>query len=243
MDKYLSHCGVGTRKKVKKHITQKRVTINGNTSIDPGTQVDPDRDVVCMDGREIHYEQYVYLMMNKPSGVITATEDVKDRTVLDLIDLPVPKDLAPVGRLDKDTVGLLLLTNDGALAHRLLAPRSHVDKTYFAIVSGEDRHVDETDVKAFKKGLELSDFTCMPAELLIVEKKPDHITETRVTIREGKFHQIKRMFAARGFTVTYLKRESMGPITLDPALSEGTYRMLTEDEKGLIAQDTENMVE
>ena len=229
LDKYLTDAGVGTRSEVKKYIKQKRITVNGNVAKDPGMQIAPREDAVLFDGNEIAYEEFVYFMMNKPAGVITATEDSRDKTVLDLIEPPIPKGLAPVGRLDRDTVGLLLLTNDGPLAHKLLAPKSHVAKTYFARVTG-DRHVDETDIKAFKDGLELSDFTCKPAELEVVTTPTDNISETRIKIYEGKFHQVKRMFAARGFTVTFLKRESMGGLRLDPSIAEGEYRRLTAEE-------------
>ena len=237
LDKYLADSGVGTRRDVKKMILQKRVSINGEMTVDPGAALSPEKDEVLVDDTKVCYERFVYLMMNKPAGVITATEDSREQTVLDLLKPPIPKDLAPVGRLDKDTVGLLLLTNDGALAHRLLSPKYHVAKTYYAKVTGEGRWVDETDVAAFEEGIKLTDHLCMPAGLLIIKNEKDPatgqcISETRVIIHEGKFHQVKRMFAARGFKVFYLKREAMGSLKLDPGLKEGEYRRLTGDELG-----------
>lgn len=222
LDKYLADAGVGTRKEVKEWIKRGLVTVNGVAVKDPGTHVAAE-DEVLYDGDPVANEEFVYLMLHKPPGVVSATEDAREKTVLDLIEAPHPKGLFPVGRLDKDTVGLLLLTNDGALAHRLLSPKKHVEKTYFARVSGE---VTAADVEAFSAGIELSDFICLPAELVIVERDT-----ALVTLREGKFHQIKRMFHACGKEVLYLKRLSMGPLTLDPALPEGSYRPLTADER------------
>ncbi len=237
LDKYLADSGVGTRRDVKKMILQKRVCVNGKVAVDPGAGLSPEKDEVLVDDTKVCYERFVYLMMNKPAGVITATEDSREQTVLDLLKPPIPKDLAPVGRLDKDTVGLLLLTNDGALAHRLLSPRFHVEKIYYAKVTGEDRWVDESDVSAFEDGIKLMDHLCMPAGLFIIKNEKDpvagqYISETRVIIHEGKYHQVKRMFAARGFKVFYLKREAMGSLKLDPGLKEGEYRRLTGDELG-----------
>ena len=223
LDKYLADCGVGSRKEVKKIISDGRVTVGEAVVTDVGMQVSEDVGV-SVDGALVTYKKYSYVMMNKPAGVLTATQDYRDKTVLDLIKPPIPRELSPVGRLDKDTVGLLLLTNDGKLAHRLLSPKSHIPKTYYVQVTG-DRVPDDSDVDAFKNGLELSDHTCLPAELSIVSD-----TELRITIYEGKFHQVKRMCAARGFKVTYLRRESMGSLKLDPALAEGDYRDLTASE-------------
>ena len=169
-------------------------------------------------------------MLNKPAGVISASEDSRQTTVVDLIEDRKRKDLFPVGRLDKDTVGLLMITNDGDLSHRLLSPRFHVDKVYYARIAGA---VTESDVKAFADGLKIDDtLTALPAklEILSVTAAPDPVSEIEVTIREGKFHQIKRMFAARGMEVVYLKRLSMGPLVLDPGLEEGEYRPLTDEE-------------
>ncbi len=225
LDKFLADCGIGSRKDVKDIIKKKRITINGTVITDPGFSVSEDSDQIAIDGDDISYNRYSYIMLNKPAGVITATTDRKDKTVLDLIAPPVPRDLAPVGRLDKDTVGLLLLTNDGALSHRLLSPKSHVPKTYYARVKERDRLPDETDIKAFKEGIKLSDHDCLPADLEIISEN-----EIRLTIYEGKFHQVKRMCASRGFEVIFLKRETMGDLVLDPTLAEGSYRNLTEKE-------------
>ena len=193
------------------------------------TKVDTDKSMVCFDGREVAYAEYEYYMLNKPAGVISATEDNRCETVIDLIESKKRKDLFPVGRLDKDTEGLLLITNDGALAHRLLSPKKHVDKCYFAKVQGK---VTEEDVMAFSKGvnigtLEEEEWT-MPGELVIL--KSDEISEIRLTIQEGKFHQVKRMFQAVGKEVIYLKRERMGTLVLDDSLELGEYRELTDEE-------------
>jgi 16S rRNA pseudouridine516 synthase len=168
-------------------------------------------------------------MLNKPAGVISATTDKQDKTVLDLISDKKRKDLFPVGRLDKDTEGLLLITNDGELAHRLLSPRKHVDKVYYVRVSGI---LDESDAELFAEGLVLSDgLECLPADLRILSVSEDEYTsEAEITIREGKFHQVKRMFSSIGADVIYLKRLSMGPVSLDPGLAPGEYRRLTDDE-------------
>ena len=181
-----------------------------------------------MDGERVAYEQFVYYLMNKPAGVISATEDTRDRTVLDLLDGQQRKGLFPVGRLDRDTEGLLLITNDGELAHRLLSPKNHVDKVYFARLDGP---VGETERRLFAEGLRVDEtLTAMPARLDVLEPA----NEVKVTIREGKFHQIKRMFAAVGREVLYLKRLSMGPLVLDGSLAPGTYRRLTEEEESAI---------
>ena len=185
-------------------------------------------DEICMDGERVAYEQFVYYLMNKPAGVISATEDTRDRTVLDLLDGQQRKGLFPVGRLDRDTEGLLLITNDGELAHRMLSPKNHVDKVYFARLDGP---VGETERRLFAEGLRVDEtLTAMPARLDVLEPA----NEVKVTIREGKFHQIKRMFAAVGREVLYLKRLSMGPLVLDGSLAPGTYRRLTEEEESAI---------
>lgn len=229
LDKYLADMGIGTRQEVKKYMKQGRVTIDGEIIKKPETKVDTDKSMVCFDGREVAYAEYEYYMLNKPAGVISATEDNRCETVIDLIESKKRKDLFPVGRLDKDTEGLLLITNDGALAHRLLSPKKHVDKCYFAKVQGK---VTEEDVMAFSKGvnigtLEEEEWT-MPGELVIL--KSDEISEIRLTIQEGKFHQVKRMFQAVGKEVIYLKRERMGTLVLDDSLELGEYRELTDEE-------------
>ena len=227
LDKYLAGMGAGTRSELKKAVRAGRVTINGVKAKDSSIHVGED-DVVCMDGKEIKYERFVYYLMNKPAGVISATEDPRERTVLDLIGGQQRKGLFPVGRLDKDTEGLLLITNDGELAHRLLSPGRHVDKVYFARLDGP---VGERERELFAQGLRVDEMlTAMPAVLEILESA----NEVRVTIREGKFHQVKRMFAAVGREVLYLKRLSMGPLTLDNGLAAGAYRRLTEEEESAI---------
>ena len=227
LDKYLAEMGAGTRSELKKAVRAGRVTINGVKVKDSSIHVGED-DVVSMDGKEIKYERFVYYLMNKPAGVISATEDPRERTVLDLIGGQQRRGLFPVGRLDKDTEGLLLITNDGELAHRLLSPGRHVDKVYFARLDGP---VGERERELFAQGLRVDEMlTAMPAVLEILESA----NEVRVTIREGKFHQVKRMFAAVGREVLYLKRLSMGPLTLDNGLAAGAYRRLTEEEESAI---------
>ena len=245
LDKYLAQMGAGTRSEIKKAIRAGRVTVNGVKASDPAVHVkitdkqprkksggEPvpaeEDDEVCLDGVRIAYEEYVYYLMNKPAGVISATEDPRQKTVLDLMDGQLRKGLFPVGRLDRDTEGLLLITNDGELAHRLLSPRHHVDKVYFARLDGP---VSETARKMFAEGLRVDEtLTAMPAQLEVTGPAD----EVRVTIREGKYHQIKRMFEAVGREVLYLKRLSMGPLALDESLPPGAYRRLTEQEESAI---------
>ena len=229
LDKYLADMGEGTRQEVKKYIRRGSVTVNGEQVRSPELKVD-ERDQVCLDGRKVSYAAEEYFMLNKPAGVVSATEDKRDRTVLDLIQYKKRKDLFPVGRLDKDTEGLLLITNDGALSHRLLSPRHHVDKTYYVEVQG---HVTEENRAAFQRGVNIGTeeepLVTMPARLEILEAGQS-LSRVRLTIREGKFHQVKRMFLSQGMEVTYLKRESMGSLRLDDSLAPGEYRPLTEHE-------------
>ena len=229
LDKYLADMGEGTRQEVKKQIRRGAVTVNGETVRSPERKVS-EGDQVCLDGIEVTYAKMEYYMLNKPGGVVSATEDKRDRTVLDLIQDKKRKDLFPVGRLDRDTEGLLLITNDGELSHRLLSPRRHVDKTYYAEVDG--RTTEQTK-KAFREGVDIGTreepLVTMPADLEILEAGRD-LSRVRLTIREGKFHQVKRMFHAQGMEVVYLKRESMGPLRLDESLKPGEYRPLTEEE-------------
>lgn len=291
LDKLLGQEGLGTRSELKKAVRKGRITVNGAVEKDPGRQITAE-DRVCFDGKEVRRDQYVYYMLNKPAGVITATEDGRMRTVLDLLREPVQvpeeaepgpaaadfpeetetsvpdgstlkktaaaepgpvpapasactqpvlrRSLFPVGRLDRDTEGLLLITDDGQLAHRLLSPVRHVDKTYYAVVTGR---VTENDISLFAQGFRVDDeLTAMPAVLRIIEDGSfgevplpgavdgQECTQVSVTIREGKFHQIKRMFAAVGKEVLYLKRLSMGPLHLDTALKPGQFRELTKEE-------------
>ena len=227
LDKYLAEMGSGTRKEIGKAVRAGRVTVNGQTVKNAAMQVTAE-DEVSMDGVSVEYEEYVYYMLNKPAGVISATEDARERTVLDLISERQRKGLFPVGRLDRDTEGLLLITNDGGLAHRLLSPRHHVDKVYYARLDGP---VGEAEKALFAQGLKVDEaLTALPAELEILEPA----TEVRVTIREGKFHQVKRMFEAVGREVLYLKRLSMGPLALEESLPQGAYRRLTAEEESAI---------
>ena len=224
LDKYLADMHVGSRSEVKELIRKGKVSVNGAVIKDPGSAVSVE-DVIEADGERIGYQEHFYYMLNKPAGILTATEDKKQQTVLDLFPENLRKNLSPVGRLDKDTVGLLLITDDGALAHKLLAPKSHVDKVYLA---KSDLPLVPEDAERFASGMTLSDGTeLMPGKL---EISPEDPCEALVTIREGKFHQIKRMFEACGKKVVYLKRLSMGSLKLDPALSEGEWRELTEEE-------------
>lgn len=229
LDKYLADMSIGTRQEVKKYIRQGRVKINEDIIKKPEYKIREDEDEVTFDGAPVAYETFEYYMLNKPAGVISATEDKRDKTVLDLIKEKKRKDLFPVGRLDKDTEGLLLITNDGALAHRLLSPKKHVDKCYYAEISGG---VTEDDVRVFKERINIGtqeepEWT-MPAELKILEKGT--VSRIRLTIREGKFHQVKRMFLVVGKEVVYLKRERMGALVLDEELAPGEYRKLTDTE-------------
>ena len=226
LDKYLADMGVGTRTEVKKLIRQGQIAVDGTVVKLPEMKIDIEKSQVTCKGQPVAYESFEYYMLNKPAGVISATIDSKDKTVLDLIDTKKRKDLFPVGRLDKDTEGLLLITNDGELAHRLLAPKKHVDKVYYAKIEGV---VTEEDKQAFAEGVSLGGGEmAKPAELEILVS--DEISEIRLTIQEGKFHQVKRMFESVDKKVIYLKRLSMGSLVLDESLGLGEYRKLTEEE-------------
>lgn len=224
LDKFLCACGFGTRTEVKKLCKQGIVTVDGETVRDQAMQIKPDEHTVAVNGEEIRYRQYVYILLNKPEGVISATGDRWHDTVLDLLEGAYSEhDLFPVGRLDRDTTGLLLLTDDGPLAHELLSPKKHVTKVYEAVL---DKPVDDADIAAFAGSITLEDFTTKPAEL----KKLDG-NRAEVTLTEGKFHQVKRMFESRGKTVLKLHRRAMGPLTLDEDLQLGDWRELTEEEE------------
>lgn len=226
LDKYLADMGIGTRTEIKKYVRQGKVKVDGVVVKSPEIKVNPDVQTVSYLDQSVSYEKFEYYMLNKPAGVVSATTDEKDKTVIDLITAKKRKDLFPVGRLDKDTEGLLLITNDGELAHRLLAPKKHVDKVYYAKVKGK---VTEEDVKAFKEGVSLGQGEmARPAALEILVS--DEISEIRLTIQEGKFHQVKRMFISVGKEVVYLKRLSMGSLVLDEKLPLGAYRPLTNKE-------------
>ena len=229
LDKFLVACAVGSRTEVKNLLKAGRVTVNGKKEKSAKLQIDQKTDEIRFDGQVLEYEEFVYYMMNKPQGVISATEDPKHRTVLDLLDdLARSKEVFPVGRLDIDTHGLLLLTNDGKLAHTLLSPKRHVDKTYQAQVKGM---MTREDVETFAKGIPLKDFTCQPAKLELVSIDTEkNQSQIRVTIAEGKFHQIKRMVAYCGKEVMDLQRLTMGTLVLDENLERGEWRRLTKEE-------------
>ena len=228
LDKYLSDMGAGTRSELKKEIRRSGVSVDGAVVTDPGFSVSQSSHIIFR-GSVIAYEEFVYYMLNKPAGIISASEDDRESTVVDLIPEPKRRDLFPVGRLDRDTEGLLIITNDGALSHRLLSPKHHVDKVYYARVSGI---LTDSDIGLFRDGLVLTDgLECLPADLKILSVSDDDYTsEAEVTIREGKFHQIKRMFSSIGAEVLYLRRLSMGPVDLDPGLAPGESRRLTSEE-------------
>lgn len=226
LDKILSQSGYGSRKDVKKMIKQGQVSVNGQLTKDAGTQVDPAADVIKVSGEQVLFQENIYIMMNKPDGVLSSTRDGMTETVIDLLAGEFyHRNLFPVGRLDKDTEGLILLTDNGKLAHRLLSPKNQVAKVYYVEVEG---HLEDEDVAVFRSGIELEDFTTLPATLEIIET--GDVSKAFVTICEGKFHQIKRMMKAIDKEVLYLKRLSLGPLKLDPTLESGQWRELTEDE-------------
>ena len=232
LDKVLVNLGYGSRKEIKAIVRNKQVQVDGNIAKDSSMQIDADKVTITVNGERINYRKYIYLMMNKPDGVVSATFDNYDETVIDLLKPNYQVfNPFPVGRLDKDTVGLLLLTNDGELNHRLISPKWHVAKVYFAQINKE---VNEEDVIAFKNGMILKDnFKCMPSILEIL-KTDENGSEVKVTLEEGKFHQVKRMFKSRNKEVVYLKRIIFGGLSLDTSLREGTYRQLTEEELGIL---------
>lgn len=264
LDKMLGNLGYGTRSGIKALVRERAVSVNGVRAKDPGMQIDPERDEVVLNGERIEYREHVYVLLNKPAGYVSATEDLRDRTVLELLDEEMNVFAPfPVGRLDKDTEGLLLLTNDGKLAHELLSPKKHVPKTYRAIVAGE---VGEEQKRAFLNGVTLDDgYVTLPAELAVLsvvrageEFSPPEMAEAaermagqpalrgpelaeaqregkplswiELTIMEGKYHQVKRMFQAVGQEVIYLRRVAMGPVQLAASLAPGDWRELTEEE-------------
>lgn len=230
LDKYLADMGIGARSEIKTWIRKGRVTLNGEICTKPECKVNTSSDEVLFDEAKVGYVDYCYIMLHKPVGVVSATQDNVSETVLDLITDKQRKDLFPVGRLDKDTEGLLLITNDGELAHRLLSPKKHVDKLYYAKVAGR---VSEEDVRVFEEGVDIGEESItLPAKLRILVTAD--ISEIELTIQEGKFHQVKRMFEAVGKEVLYLKRLSMGSLVLDPELKPGEYRDLTEAELALL---------
>lgn len=229
LDKLIAAMGKWSRREVKRLIKEGRVLVDGVPARGCEEKVDPRASTILVDGEDLGYQPHTYVMLHKPAGVLSATEDRRQRTVLDLLPPELQRrGLFPVGRLDRDTEGLLLLTDDGDLAHRLLSPRHHVDKRYYVRV---DRPLTAADRAAFQEGMVLGDgLRCMPAGLEVLGDG----TEALVTLREGKFHQIKRMLAARGVAVCYLKRLSMGPLALDGALAPGAWRLLTVEETEIL---------
>lgn len=230
IDRYLSNMGVGSRSEVKKDLKNKRVKVNGEYITKNNVIISTD-DEVYFDEILVEYKEFIYLMMNKPQDVISATEDRTSKTVIDLLDDYYRAfDIFPVGRLDKDTEGLLILTNNGKLAHNMLSPKKHVMKQYYTEV---EKPLSEKDIKAFYNGVTLDDdYKCMSAKLEILEDSESR--SAYVYIKEGKFHQIKRMFEALDNSVVYLKRLKMGPIELDESLELGDYKELDEEEMKLL---------
>ena len=251
LDKFLADAGAGTRSTVKIIIKKGRVTVNDVIVKKSDIKVNPENDKVCLDGKKLTFNEFEFFMLNKPQGVVSATTDANDKTVIDLITEEKRRDLFPVGRLDKDTEGLLVITNDGKLANNLLAPGKHVEKKYFARVEGS---VTAETVKLFAEGLDIGDEKLTaPAKLIVVKTyiedsgdvndniisdmtKGDIKSDIEITITEGRYHQIKRMFKAVGMKVLYLKRLSMGKLYLDESLKPGEYRRLTEEEVKLLSE-------
>lgn len=223
LDKMLSSCGLGTRKEVKELIRKKHITINGNVITNDDYKVDENKDIVLVDNQPITYQKYIYIMLHKPAGVVSATFDPKEKTVIDLVPEYAYFDLFPFGRLDKDTEGLLILSNDGQLAHNLLSNKKHVSKKYYVEIEGL---LNNEDIEIFKKGMTIdNNEKCLPAKIEIISNNTCFLT-----ITEGKFHQAKRMFEKVNKPVKYLKRVEFGNLKLDENLEKGEYRLLTEKE-------------
>lgn len=236
LDKFLSDMSVGTRSQVKALISKGKVKIDGKVVKDSSIKLNRETSTVEADGKILRYCTYEYYMLNKPSGVVSATEDKREKTVLDLIDGKVRKDLFPVGRLDKDTEGLLIITNDGELSHKLLSPKNHIDKTYYVET---DIYIDEHMANLLENGVDIGEKKLtMKAEVTVLEHDTaNNKNISYITIREGKFHQVKRMYKAVGANVTYLKRISMGKLELDSNLKTGEYRLLSDEEISLLKQE------
>lgn len=239
IDKYLADCGIGTRSEVKKYIKNKQITVNSSIVSKPDIKVDENNDTICFKGEQVLYEKYVYYLFHKPAGCVTAKQDNVHKTVMEYFPEDIrAKDIAPVGRLDLDTEGLLLFTNDGPLTHHLLSPTHHIPKTYYAVL---DKAVPVTAVELFKEGVDIGDDKLtLPAELVILPESVDcdgnTVYSAELTIHEGRFHQVKRMFEAVNCTVIYLKRLSMGDLQLGD-LELGEYRKLTDKEVQIIKND------
>ena len=227
LDKFLADAGLGTRSEVKKFLKAGLVSVNGTVVKDPAEKIDLENDIIEYRGERVAFEEYRYFVLNKPAGVVSATEDRNEQTVLSLLKGENTKDLFPVGRLDKDTEGFLLITDDGALAHKLLSPRYHVDKTYHVTAEGK---VTDDDLKQLEEGVDIGEKALtLPAKAEMIVSGSD-ISEVLLTIHEGKFHQVKRMFEVIGKPVVHLKRISFGPLTLDETLTPGEFRRLTDEE-------------
>lgn len=227
LDKFLADAGLGTRSEVKKILKAGLVSVNGKPVKDPAGKIDAENDVIEYRGEKIAFEEHRYFLLNKPAGVVSATEDRNEPTVLSLLAEENTKDLFPVGRLDKDTEGLLLITDDGDLAHKLLSPKNHVDKTYHVTAKGT---VTDEDVKMLEEGVDIGEKALtLPAKAKIIYSGKD-VSEVLLTIHEGKFHQVKRMFEVIGKPVVHLKRISFGTLTLDEELPPGGYRRLSDEE-------------
>ena len=229
LDKYFADMGVGTRTETRRMVSKGQVRVNGAAVLKAEQKVETGHDEVSVNGVFVPYEEFEYYMLNKPAGIISASGDKREKTVVDLIESRRRKDLFPVGRLDRDTEGLLLITNDGALSHRLLSPRKHVDKVYYARVRGI---VTADDVRRFEEGVDIGDEKhTLPARLVIQSNDESNMeSEITLTIREGRFHQVKRMFQAVGKEVVYLKRIQMGSLVLDSTLRPGEYKKLDRKE-------------
>ncbi|MGX0035648.1 16S rRNA pseudouridine516 synthase [Staphylococcus auricularis] len=227
LDKFLANMGIGTRTEVKQYLKKGQVTVNDQLQKSPKLQINPEEDVICVNGEQVTYTDYVYLMLNKPQDVISATEDTQHRTVIELIPEYQHLSLFLVGRLDRDTEGLLLITNDGQFNHDIMSPGKHVAKTY-AVTS--KRPITDEDIQRFSEGIELSDGEAQPAQL----EKSDTDLKSFVTLYEGRYHQVKRMFHAIDNEVTALKRVRIGQLELDPDLEPGAYRHLTDQDLDLI---------
>ena len=255
LDKLLADCGKGSRSEVKNYIKKGIVEVNGKPVKSSDIKVDVEADIVSFDGQMVMFEKYVYYMLNKPAGVVSATTDNRDKTVIELITEDKPRDIFPVGRLDKDTEGLLIITNDGKLANSLLSPRKHVDKTYYAKVVRRECAIEDGKIKEqntdkheesnlispmviahFMEGLDIGDDKLTKPAKLDVVSQTASMAEVRITITEGRYHQIKRMFEAVDMQVVYLKRLSMGKVRLDEKLRLGEFRRLTKEEISLLKE-------
>jgi len=224
LDKILSNSGYGSRKELKEYIKKGLVRVNARVVKSPEEHVNPETDEIFLNGEKLIYKKFIYIMMNKPAGVLTAARDKNQKTVYDLLPEFYKKfDLSSVGRLDKDTEGLLVLTNDGNGIHKLISPKKHKDKVYFAVL---EKELTEQDILTFQNGIDIGGYVAMPAKLQICERN----TEAYITLHEGKFHQVKRMFEALENKVLFLKRVKIGGLKLDPSLELGKMRELTEEE-------------